>query len=67
MSTDTPDGYEPVIYHGITLFHRCVSACGEGSHDWSGPGIERELPGGGGESTSTCAKCGIELVHWPAP
>jgi len=44
--------------------HVTSTHCVAGEHDWTGPGIERELPGGGFELSATCAKCGIEFGHW---
>lgn len=46
------------------IVHVCTTRCAEGEHDWSGPVVERTLPGGGGESTATCAKCAMEFGHW---
>lgn len=50
---------QDLIYHGVTFHRTCMACVNDEDHDWSGPVVERE-----GESTSTCAKCGIEFGHW---
>lgn len=57
----------------ITLIHgcgpstgRCKCECspegGSCEHEWDGPTYREEFPGGGGQESATCSRCGMTAI-----